>query len=67
MHCILEAIGMSIYEAVGMAWVIFTTALATIAILYLAFVGLKVVVNKEQEAAGSDVPLEVKEMFKIVR
>jgi len=58
---------MSIYEAVGMAWVIFTSALATIAILYLAFVGLKVVLNKEQESKDGDVPVEVKEMFKIAR
>jgi hypothetical protein len=58
---------MSIYEAVGMAWVIFTSALATVAILYLAFVGLKAVLNREQEAKDSDVPVEVKEMFKIAR
>ncbi len=58
---------MSIYEAVGMAWVIFTSALATVAILYLAFVGLKVVLNREQESKDSDVPVEVKEMFKIAR
>jgi hypothetical protein len=58
---------MSIYEAVGMAWVIFTSALATVAILYLAFVGLKVVLSKEQESKDSDVPVEVKEMFKIAR
>lgn len=58
---------MSIYEAVGMAWVIFTSALATVAILYLAFVGLRVVLNKAQDAKDSDVPVEVKEMFKIAR
>jgi archaellum component FlaF (FlaF/FlaG flagellin family) len=58
---------MSIYEAVGMAWVIFTSALATVSILYLAFVGLKVTVDKAQEAKETDVPVEVKEMFKIAR
>jgi hypothetical protein len=57
----------SIYEAVGMTWVIFTSALATIAILYLAFVGLRVSLEKVQEAKDSDVPVEVKEMFKIAR
>ena len=31
---------MNIYEAFGMAWVVFTSTAATIAILYLAFVGL---------------------------
>jgi hypothetical protein len=58
---------MSIYEAVGMAWVIFTSALATVSILYLAFVGLKVTLDKAQEAKETDVPVEVKEMFKIAR
>lgn len=57
---------MSIYEAIGTAWVIFTSAIATVEILYLAFVGLKTVINK-QEARDSDVPVEVKEMFKIAR
>lgn len=58
---------MTIFETIGMAWVIFTSALATLAIIYLAFVGLKVVINKEAEAKDSDVPVEVKEMFKIAR
>jgi hypothetical protein len=58
---------MSIYEAVGMAWIVFTSAVSTVAILYLAFVGLKTTLNKEQELRDSDVPVEVKEMFKIAR
>jgi hypothetical protein len=58
---------MSIYEAIGTAWVIFTSAIATVEILYLAFVGLKTVISKEQESRDSDVPAEVKEMFKIAR
>lgn len=60
---------MSIYEAVGMAWVIFSSALATVGILYLALVGLRVTLDKAQEAKDSDVdvPVEVKEMFKIAR
>ena len=57
---------MSIYEAIGMAWVIFTSAIASVEILYLAFVGLRTIVNKP-EARDSDVPVEVKEMFKIAR
>jgi len=56
---------MSIYEAIGMAWVIFTSAIATVGILYLAFVGLKTVVQREEEVRDSEVPVEVKEMFKI--
>jgi hypothetical protein len=58
---------MSIYEAVGMAWVIFTSAFATVAILYLAFVGLKVTISRVQEARDGEVPFEIKEMFKIAR
>ncbi len=58
---------MSIYEAIGMAWVIFTSTIATVGILYLAFVGLKTVVRKQEETRDGEVPAEVKEMFKIVR
>src|SRR5262249_20657271 len=48
---------MSIYEAIGTAWVIFTSAIATVEILYLAFVGLKTVTtNKQQELRDADVP-----------
>jgi threonine/homoserine/homoserine lactone efflux protein len=50
-----------------MAWVIFTSAIATVAILYLAFVGLKTLTRKQEGLADSDVPAEVKEMFKIAR
>ena len=45
---------MSIYEAIGMAWVIFTAAIATVEILYLAFVGLKTVIRRQEEARDSD-------------
>jgi archaellum component FlaF (FlaF/FlaG flagellin family) len=58
---------MSIFEALGLAWVIFSSALATVGILYLAFVGLKVSLDKAREAKETDVPVEVKEMFKIAR
>jgi len=58
---------MSIYEAIGMAWVIFTSAIATVEILYLAFVGLKTLMKRHDEVQDSDVPVEVKEMFKIAR
>jgi threonine/homoserine/homoserine lactone efflux protein len=58
---------MSIYETVGLAWVIFTSALATVGILYLAFLGLRVTLDKAQAEKDSDVPVEVKEMFKIAR
>jgi hypothetical protein len=58
---------MTIFETVGMAWVVFTSALATVSIIYLAFVGLKVVINKQSESKDGEVPVEVKEMFKIAR
>ena len=57
---------MSIFEAVGMAWVIFTSALATVGILYLSFIGLKVTLEKLQEVKEHGVPV-VKEIFKIAR
>jgi hypothetical protein len=56
---------MSIYEAIGMAWVIFTSAIASVEIFYLAYVGLKTLLNKQPR--DNDVPAEVKEMFKIAR
>ena len=60
-------LAVSIYEAVGMAWVIFTSAIATVGILYLAFVGLRVSVERAEQIKDNDVPVEVKEMFKIAR
>ena len=56
---------MSIYEAVGLAWVIFTSGVATAAILFLAFVGFRTIVKSQQ--IRDDVPTEVKQMFKITR
>jgi hypothetical protein len=50
-----------------MAWVIFTSAIATVEIMYLAFVGLRTVLKKQEDVRDSDVPVEVKEMFKIAR
>lgn len=58
---------MSIYEAIGMAWVIFTSALASVEVFYLAYVGWKSLLNKQRETRDSEVPVEVKEMFKIAR
>ena len=56
---------MTIFETIGLAWVIFTSSLATVAIIYLSIIGLKVLLRKEQKDV--DVPVEVKEMFKIAR
>ena len=57
---------MTIFETIGMAWVIFTSSLATVAIIYLSYVGLKTSFSKDSRE-NADVPLEVKEMFKIAR
>ena len=56
---------MSIFETIGMAWVISTSSLATVGIVYLSMIGLKSFLRKEQK--DLDVPVEVKEMFKIAR
>jgi hypothetical protein len=63
----LDGGNMSIYEAIGMAWVIFTSAIATVGILYLAYIGFKTLVTKYYEGRLGEVPVEVKEMFKIAR
>jgi len=57
---------MSIFETIGLAWVIFASTLATVEILYLSIVGLRSVVRKgeQKEIEG---PVEVKEMFKLAR
>ena len=48
---------MSIFETIGLTWIILTASLATVAIFYLAYVGLKFLINKEKDP---DVPAEVK-------
>jgi hypothetical protein len=59
---------MGIFETIGMAWVIFTSALASVAILYFSYLGFKFVISKEtREAESVSVPVEVKEMFKVAR
>jgi hypothetical protein len=58
---------MSIFEALGMTWVIFTSTIATIEILYLALLGLKAYVKKQRETRNGDVLAEVKEIFRITR
>ena len=54
---------MSIFETLGLIWIILTSSLATVALFYLAYVGLKGLVNKKD----AELPTEVKEMFKIAR
>jgi hypothetical protein len=57
---------MSIFEAIGMVWVIFTSAIASVEILYLAYMGVKALL-KQQHSRDTDLPVEVKEMFKMAR
>jgi len=58
---------MGVFETIGLAWVIFTSTLATIEIIYLSVVGLKAIVRDKEPQRDLDVPVEVKEMFKIAR
>ena len=57
---------MSIFETIGLAWVIFTSTLATVEILYLSIIGLRSIVRKGEQK-DIEVPVEVKEMFKLAR
>jgi hypothetical protein len=61
---VVGGFAMSIFETIGLTWIILTASLATVAIFYLAYVGLKFLLKKEKD---SDVPAEVKEMFKVTR
>jgi hypothetical protein len=55
---------MSIFQTIGLTWIILTASLATVAIFYLAYLGLKFLINKEKDP---DVPAEVKQVFKVTR
>lgn len=69
---------MNIFEIIGMLWVIFTSALATFSIGYLALVGLRTIVKvnfswltkldtaavEETEPVSTE-RVEVKEAFKV--
>jgi threonine/homoserine/homoserine lactone efflux protein len=55
-------IAMSIFEALGLVWIVLTSFLATVGLFYLAYIGLKALLKKEVE-----LPTEVKEMFRIAK
>ena len=57
---------MSFFETIGLAWVIFTSTLATVEIIYLAIVGLRTRVGRNPRK-DAEIPVEVQEMFKIAR
>lgn len=40
---------MSIYEAIGIGWVIFATALTSVEVLYLAYLGLQAQLRTKPE------------------
>ena len=58
---------MNIFETIGMAWVIFTSAIGSIAIFYVSYVGLRATLNAADKNGTAKVPVEVKELFKIAR
>lgn len=53
---------MSIFETVGLIWIVLTTSLGTVSFFYLAYVGLKAMLNK-----GIELPIEVKKMFRVAK
>ena len=62
-------VSVSIFETIGMLWVIFTSVLSTLAVGYLTMVGLKTVVKAsflmKRDAANANVDeesIEVKEL-----
>lgn len=49
---------MNIYETIGICWVILTSAIATVEVLYLAYIGLRVIVpTREQTRVVKFVPV----------
>jgi hypothetical protein len=54
---------MNIYETLGLVWVIFTSGLATIGLLYFAYRGLKLSFNKDR--SSTERPEEGGKTFKI--
>jgi threonine/homoserine/homoserine lactone efflux protein len=57
---------MNVYEAIGVGWVIFTSLLATVGMVYFAYLGVKLSIEKRQSASANEIPDEVRKMFKIV-
>lgn len=41
---------MSIYEAVGIMWIVFTASLSSVAIMYFAFIGVRKVISDISKA-----------------
>ena len=58
----MEVIAMSIFETMGLVWIVLTSSLATVGLFYLAYVGLKALLKKDLE-----LPTEVKEMFRVAK
>ena len=58
---------MNVYEAVGLTWIILTSLLATVGILYFAYIGVKISIKIHQGAIANEteIPAEVRKMFKI--
>ena len=58
---------MSIFETVGLAWVIFSSTMASIAILFLAYIGLKSLLLRADQDGSFKLPAEVKNLFRLAR
>ena len=58
---------MNIYEALGLTWVVFTSGLATIGLLYFAYRGLKLSIKKIEDGSSTEIPEEARKTFKIAR
>jgi hypothetical protein len=55
----------NVYEAVGLTWIILTSLLATVGILYFAYIGVKISIKMNQGAIDNEIPAEVRKIFKI--
>jgi hypothetical protein len=63
----LWRIFVSIFETVGLAWVIFSSTIASIAILFLAYIGLKSLLLRADQDGSFKLPVEVKNLLKLAR
>ena len=65
MHAWFGVTHMNIYEALGFTWVIFTSTLATIELLYFAYRGVKLSFQKLEDGKVTDVPEKARKIFKV--
>jgi hypothetical protein len=62
-----ERFEVNVYEAVGLTWIIFTSLLSTVGIIYFAYVGVEISIKKHRTgSSANEIPDEVRKNFKIV-